>query len=131
MGEWARPVIPQERETSRTYRLDLVAQRIVGMVDGQEAAYQAIVKRLMTEQHVHLIYGRSGYGMAIEDLVGQDRFIVEAELKRRLTESLLSDDRITRIHSLHFSGGLDDLLTQLAVDTIFGEVVWERRWPMA
>ena len=130
MGDLSPVIIPKEHQSSRSYRLDLERKRIVGNIDEQEAVNQAIEKRLRTVSDAHQIYGDSGYGIATEYLIGQDRFIVEAELKRRIIESLMADDRVVKVHSIRFSGGLDDLHASFIVDTIFGNGLHERRFEM-
>jgi len=131
MGDLAPPVVVRQRQPCRTYHLDFAAKRIAGFVDGQDAARQAVMKLLLTEEGAHEIYTGHQYGIAIADLLGQERFIVEAELKRRLRESLERDDRVVRVHGISISGGLDDLLVRLAVDTIYGQVQLERRLLLA
>ncbi|MCL2547898.1 MAG: DUF2634 domain-containing protein [Symbiobacteriaceae bacterium] len=130
MGDLAPLTTVPERMPSLTYRLDLERKRIVGMVDDQEAVLQSIGKALITEQNAHTIYGNSGYGIAIDDLKGLDRFIVEAELRRRIGECLLSDDRILKVYDFLFHGGLDDLSIYFTVDTIYGAVRQERRFSL-
>ena len=126
MGDFSLPKVSKERASSKTYRLDLEGLRIAGMIDNQEAIKQAIHKVLLTEREAYEIYGTSGYGIFLEDLIGQNRFIVEAELKRRIKEALLADDRVTELHSFSFEGGLDWLHTRFIAETIAGTIPVER-----
>jgi len=130
MGDLTMPSVEVVRQTSRTYHLNLEDKRIAGHIDRQEAARQAVRKILMTEQDAYAIYGQTGYGIAIDDLVGKDLLIVKAELKRRITERLLADDRVTAVHSFSFANGLDDIHVKFICETIYGLMPDERRFAL-
>lgn len=48
--------IDESNQVYRTYKMDFERKRIGGMIDGKEAAVQAIWKILSTTRFAHLIY---------------------------------------------------------------------------
>lgn len=107
---------------SYTHKMDLENERIIGMTDGQDAMKQVIFKILNTERYQYLIYSWS-YGIELKDLFGQPISYVIPELKRRIPEALLQDDRITAVDNFSFnSAKRHDLECTFTAHTIFGEV---------
>ncbi|MTI56164.1 DUF2634 domain-containing protein [Geosporobacter ferrireducens] len=105
-----------------TYRLNIDKNRAVGYIDKLEAMKQAIYKILMTDRYKYLIYNWN-YGFEISDLIGKPRAFVYPELKRRITEALLVDDRITAVDSFEFEEtDRAVVLVKFTVHTTFGEV---------
>ena len=113
-------VTTEEPETSRTYKT--MPDRIQGYTDELEALQQFIHKVLGTEKYEYAIYSGS-YGIDIESLIGKDRDYVRVELKRRIRECLLEDERITRVDNFTFSFTGDELHCEFAVISIFGELL--------
>ncbi len=111
--------LSEEIETSRTYKLS--AGKIQGHTDGLEALQQAVYKVLNTEKYEYPIYGFS-YGIELEDLIGKDPAYVKIELKRRIRECLLYDERITEVENFIFSSRGDQLLCSFNVTSIFGSL---------
>ena len=117
-------IAPEEViETSRTYRLS--SDRIQGYTDGIEALKQAIYKVLNTERYEHPIYSFN-YGIELESLVGKDRTYVQVELKRRISECLLRDERITGVDNFRFEGTGDVIKCTLDVHSIYGDLTVSR-----
>ena len=115
---------PEESiETSRTYKLS--GDKIQGYVDGLEALKQAIYKVLNTERYEYPIYSFN-YGIDLESLVGKDRTYVQIELKRRISECLLRDERITSVDNFRFEGSSDVLKCTFDVHSIFGHLTISR-----
>ena len=115
---------PEESiETSRTYKLS--GYKIQGYVDGLEALKQAIYKVLNTERYEYPIYGFN-YGIDLESLVGKDRTYVQIELKRRISECLLQDERITGVDNFKFEFNGDQLKCTFDVHSIFGNLTISR-----
>lgn len=115
---------PEESiETSRTYKLS--GDKIQGYVDGLEALKQAIYKVLNTERYEYPIYGFN-YGIDLESLVGKDRTYVQIELKRRISECLLQDERITGVDNFKFEFNGDQLKCTFDVHSIFGNLTISR-----
>jgi len=91
---------------SKTYKIDFEKRKIVGVTDGLEALKQAIYLILNTERYQHLIYSFN-YGVELDSLAGKDKEYVEAEIKRRIEEALLQDDRINRVEDFKMLAGSD------------------------
>lgn len=87
------------QQPSRTYRLDFQRGRISGMTDRLDAVRQAVYKIFHTERFAYLIYDFA-YGYEGNGLIGKDRLFVQSEIRRRLQEALLQDDRIAEIKGL-------------------------------
>lgn len=77
---------------NKTYRLNFEKKTIEGFVDGEEAKKQSIHKILLTESEDYPIYGFT-YGGMFNDLIGEDMVYVQSEIKDRIEEAILNDDR--------------------------------------
>lgn len=111
--------IAEEQQPSLTFGIDFDRGRVIGMVDGLEAVKQAVFLILQTERYRHLIFS-SDYGSELEGLVGRDPLFVQSEIKRRIREALMQDDRIEDVinFSIRFDG--DSALMRFTVVSIFG-----------
>lgn len=106
----------------RTYRIDFVGKRIVGIVDGLEAGTQAVRKVLETERYSERIYS-GDYGIELERLVGASKPFVESNLPMTLEEAFEADERIVSIESIEItSPAIDTLEVAATIRTKFGEV---------
>ena len=112
-------------QPSKTYKLDFEKNRISGSIDGLEAVRQAIFKVINTERYEYVIYSWN-YGIELQDLFGQPKELVYPELKRRFTEALLQDDRITDVENFSFSEQKGNITVSFTAKTIFGDVDAER-----
>ncbi|ANY67586.1 hypothetical protein BBD42_14715 [Paenibacillus sp. BIHB 4019] len=83
-------------EPSRTYYIDFANKRMSGMTDGLSAIKQAVFKILQTERYRYFIYSFD-YGSELDLLNESSHLYVRSELKRRVTEALLADDRIADV----------------------------------
>jgi len=110
-------------ETSRTYKM--AGDRIQGYIDGLDALKQAIYKVLNTERYEYPIYSFN-YGIELENLIGKDPVYVQIELKRRIRECLLRDDRITEVDNFKFEFNEDQLKCTFDVHSIFGNLTISR-----
>ena len=110
-------------ETSRTYKM--VGDRIQGYTDGLDALKQAIYKVLNTERYEYPIYSFN-YGVELETLLGKDPVYVQIELKRRIRECLLRDDRITEADNFRFEMAGDTIKCTFDVHSIFGNLMVSR-----
>jgi archaellum biogenesis ATPase FlaH len=112
--------VTEDIETSYTYKL--TEMNIQGYVDGSEALKQAVYKVLNTERFEYPIYSFS-YGIDLESLIEKDQIYVKVELKRRIEECLLQDERIISIDNFKFSVNGDEILCTFHINSIFGEFV--------
>lgn len=106
---------------TRTYRLDLERGVIGGMVDGLEAMKQAICLILSTERFIWPIYSWN-YGMEMVELIGKNRYYVEAELERRITDALMQDDRVISVSGFSFAVQRRTITASFTVETTVGTV---------
>jgi|GEM_PF-691974 len=110
-------------ETSRTYRLDPAAGRIVGMTDGVDAIKQHVWKVLGTERYRHFIYS-GDFGHEIR--LGLDAGLIRAELRRWITEALIADERIVAVSDFALDIEGDSAQVSFTVESIFGSFRMER-----
>lgn len=68
----------------------------LGKVDEEDALRQAIMKALHTERYEHSIYSWN-YGVEFKDLRGMPLPYVMSEVKDRIEDALLADDRIESV----------------------------------
>ncbi len=111
--------IIKTRDTGKTYKL--TESSIQGYVDGLDALKQAIYKLLNTEKYEYPIYSFF-YGIELDSLVGKDAAYAKVELKRRIKECLLRDDRIKCIDHFEFTVTGDEILCTFDVFSIYGEI---------
>ncbi|MFU0784490.1 MAG: DUF2634 domain-containing protein [Thermoanaerobacterium thermosaccharolyticum] len=104
-------------ETSNTYKMS--ETKIQGYINELEALKQAIYKVLNTEKYEYPIYSFS-YGIEIENLIGKDPTYVQIELKRRIKECLLQDERINNVDNFKFEFNDDNLTCIFEVTSIYG-----------
>lgn len=115
-----------ETSPSFTYHLQIGGDVIRGYADGLEAMKQAIYKIIMTERYQYIMYSWN-YGIELSDLFGEPVTYVCPELKRRITEALLWDDRIQSVDDFLFDFPQKGIVhVTFTVHTIFGDVQAER-----
>ncbi|WP_419962112.1 DUF2634 domain-containing protein [Psychrobacillus sp. BM2] len=110
---------------SKTYMLIKDKNRIVGNIDELESLKQAIFLMLSIERYDYLIYSWN-YGVEFNDLIGQSTDYVLPEVKRRIIEALVQDDRITSVDSFGFQINKKKVHASFTVHSIFGDVEEER-----
>jgi hypothetical protein len=129
IGQQDLSVLTTETIPTRTYRLDLDRGIISGMTHGLEAIKQAIYLILSTERFIYPIYSWN-YGVEIWGLMGRNRFYVEAELERRITDALMQDDRILSVGGFTFAQKKHTMQVKFSVETTAGtaEITQEMRY---
>lgn len=110
-------------ETSRTYKI--TGNRTQGYTDGLDTLKQAIYKVLNTERYEYPIYSFN-YGIELESLLGKDPVYAQIELKRRIRECLLRDDRVTEVDNFRFEVAGDTIKCTFNVHSIFGNLTASR-----
>ncbi|WP_027399103.1 DUF2634 domain-containing protein [Anaerovorax odorimutans] len=111
--------VTETEKTTKTYKLS--EKKIQGHTYKLEALKQAIYKVLNTEKYEYPIYSFS-YGVELESLIGKDSDYVQVELKRRIEECLLQDERIEYVDNFNFSIKDDEMLCTFDVNSIYGEI---------
>jgi phage baseplate assembly protein W len=114
-----------QEQSSRTFKLNINQNSIGGFVDELEAMKQVIYLILNIERYEHIIYSWN-YGIELVDLIGQPISFVIPELKRRITEALMQDSRITNVSNFVFQTSRNKVHATFTVSTIFGEIQAER-----
>ncbi|MBQ9346430.1 MAG: DUF2634 domain-containing protein [Oscillibacter sp.] len=112
-----------EEKPSRTYRLDLDAGRIVGMVDGLDAVNQAIRKAILTPRFKCLVYDNQ-YGSEIEDAIlmrKATRAYINATVEGFVRDCLKPDTRVLNVRDVRVEYEEDNAYIAFKSDTIFGE----------
>ena len=111
---------------SKNYKMHIENNFVHGVCDGQEAMLQVIYKILNTERYLYPIYSWN-YGIELRDLFGEPVSFVCAELKRRITEALMQDDRIKNVTDFEFdTGKRHEVVCAFVAHTIFGELKVEK-----
>ena len=77
---------------------------------------------LLTELGRYPIFSED-YGLAAEDLIGEEMDYARAELKDRITEALLFDERVISVDDFEFHPTGSSLLITCSVTTDTGEEV--------
>ena len=117
--------IEQRTIPSLTWKIDEKRGEARGTVDERDAMEQAIRKILGTERYRYAIYDWN-YGMELEELYGKNATYVIPELKKRIEEALLADDRVTAVTDFSFGQEKGSVTASFLVHTIFGEMRAER-----
>ena len=108
-----------EEQPSYTHKLDIEGQRVTGMTDKRDALRQTVYLILNVERYAYPIYSRN-YGSELSDLVGQPMDYAMSEMKRRITDALMQDDRITGVDGWTFETGRKSISARFTVYTIYG-----------
>ncbi|HCA69876.1 MAG TPA: DUF2634 domain-containing protein [Lachnospiraceae bacterium] len=111
--------VTEDIETARTYKIS--DNKIQGFTDEIGALEQAIYKVMSTEKYEYPIYSFS-YGIELESLIGKDPLYVQIELKRRIAECLLQDERIKSVDNFRFDVSGDEMLCTFDVSSIYGNI---------
>jgi hypothetical protein len=111
--------------TSRTFALHIERDRIAGYTDGLDAIKQAVYLILSVERYEYIIYSWN-YGVELLDLFGKPIPYVLPEIKRRITQALLQDTRITSVDDFSFETQRGRVAARFTVHSIFGDFEAER-----
>lgn len=110
-----------QSQPSKTFKLNISKNKVVGTVDEIEALKQTIFLMLSVERFESLIYTWN-YGVQTSDLIGEDYSYVCSELKSRISAALVYDDRINSVDSFSFSKNKENLTISFVVNTIYGDI---------
>ena len=117
--------IEKKTMPSLTWKINEERAEVRGTVDELEAMQQAVNKILQTERYRYAIYDWN-YGVELEDLYGKNVSFVIPELKKRIEDALLADDRVTAVTDFSFRQEKGSVTAAFMVHTIFGEMKAER-----
>ncbi len=110
---------------TKTYLLDTENRRIKGFTDGLSAMRQAVYLILNCERYVYPVYSWN-YGAELSELVGRESSYLWPELKRRISEALLSDNRILSVEDFSFDAEKEKVHVTFTVKTVFGDIREEK-----
>ena len=117
-----RTALPQqERLPDHTHKMDIQKQRIAGNTDGLEALAQTVFHILSVERYRYNIYSQN-YGVELEGLIGQPADYVKTEAKRRISDALMQDDRITAVENWSFQNSEKNLMITFTVRSVYGDL---------
>lgn len=115
----------EERKPSKTLYWNIEGERVIGETDGLEAVKQTVYTILSVERYEYLIHSGS-FGIELRELFGKPIPYILPELKRRITEALLQDDRIKDVTGFSFETKRGKVFTSFVVQTVFGDVRMEK-----
>ena len=114
------------QQAGLTYRMQTEENRVRGYTDGREAVRQAIYKIIMTERYQYIMYSWN-YGIELLDLFGEPVTYVCPELKRRISEALLWDNRIKSVDDFQFTFPQKGVVhVAFTAHTVYGDFPAER-----
>lgn len=117
--------IENGNQVYRTYRMDFERKRIGGMIDGKEAAVQAIWKILSTTRFAHLIYDDQ-YGCDFFNKIndsGLTEDYLKTDMLAMLEDALLYDERVTGVSDFKYEIlSHDSVHVSFTASTIYGEI---------
>ena len=108
------------KNSTKDFAINFSTGRISGFVDDLESVKQVCVLILNTERYDFPIYSWN-YGVELKDLIGQPPSYVHSEVKRRITEALMQDDRITDVTDFEVNTGRHQIEVNFRVSTIYGD----------
>lgn len=112
-------------QPTKTYKINADNNTISGFCDDLEAMKQVIYKILNTERYENIMYSWN-YGIELRDLFGEPINFAVSELKRRITEALIQDDRIKSVDDFNYQVNRRTVSLTFTVHTIFGDVQSEK-----
>ncbi len=112
----------------RTYRMDFQNKRIIGMVDGLEAAGQNMFKALQTRRYAYEIYDDQ-YGSDVMNKIGNADLspdYLESDIPEMISDAFQNMEEILEIDDLQFEIlDADSIYVSFTAATIFGSTMVE------
>lgn len=113
-------LLQEPTNATKDFGINFTTNRISGFVDDLESVRQVCVLILNTERYDHPIYSWN-YGVELKDLIGQPPSYVHSEVKRRITDALTQDDRITDVTDFEVNTGRHKVEVSFRVNTVYGD----------
>ena len=108
-----------EEMPTLTHRIDIERNRIIGKCDGLEAIKQLVYIILNVERFDWVIFSPD-FGVEFKNLFGQPIPYVLPEIKRRITEALMQDERITDVTDFDLTTERNKVHCTFKVHSVFG-----------
>lgn len=115
-----RGVVFQD-QPSLTWIADPVTNRLRGRGDGWEAVRQAVEVIVNVERFKWQIY-TPNFGTDYDGLLGTEPGYAASELRRRLEDAFIPDNRIHGLKDYEWTFDGVDLTTTFTVTTVFGDI---------
>jgi phage baseplate assembly protein W len=87
---------------NKTWCIDFDRNLVTTNITDLEAVRQTVGLILDTERYEHIIFSDQ-YGVELIDLFGENQNYVMSEVKRRVTEALTQDERVTGVENFEYS----------------------------
>lgn len=108
-------------QPSLTFGIDFEKNCISGFTDGKDALIQSIICRLLTERKMYDGFS-DAYGLPVSELIGQSSPLVYVLISNSITETLLSDERITGVSDFVFDTDRQNVTVSFKASSIFGNI---------
>ncbi|OLN21845.1 phage portal protein [Domibacillus antri] len=116
------------RLSQKTYRFDFETGRLTSeLITGLEAVRQFVMLSLRIPRYAHAIYS-ADTGNELQEMLSDPDTTPEykmMEIERLVTEAIIYDDRINRVHSFEIRHIDDTFHTSFIVDTAAGVLGFE------
>ena len=120
--------LDESNSIHRTYRMDFNKKRIVGMIDGLEAAQQSIFKAMQTRRFAYQIYDDQ-YGCDIFNKIGNTDLTedyLDSDIPAMIEDTLVPDDMVEGVGEIVFEMiSHDSVRIEVYIKTIFGDIDME------
>jgi len=108
-------------QPSKTFAFRIDQNRLISTTDGLDAVTQAVYLILSTERYAYPIYSWN-YGVELKNLVGKPIYYALSEIKRRITDALMQDDRILSVDDFSFEKEKRSVHVSFTVHSSFGDI---------
>lgn len=114
MADFEEDILP-----SKTWYIDFDRKVTTRFINDAEAVKQSAILALSTERYEYNIYSDQ-YGVELRELFGESMPYVMSEVKRRVEEALIQDDRITGVGNFEFTRDKRTLCVTFTVTSTAG-----------
>lgn len=125
-------LLDQDLQTVRptlTYGYNRSLNRIMGMIDGKDASYQAFAKIFSTVRYETPIYDWR-YGHELENVLGKSKPYAKVEIERMLREAASQDDRFVSMDDFTvLEEKVDSILVRVTINTITMPYIYDLEVP--
>ena len=119
-NDYLTPDFDESTLPSKTWNIDFENNMVTTNIDDLEAIRQSAILILSTERYEYPIFSFD-YGTELLDLFGENQQYVMSEVKRRISEALLQDDRIASVDNFEYTRNGRKLEVTFTVITAVGQ----------
>ena len=117
-------IFANEKSIDRTFLIN-ENQTVYGFIEGKRALRQWVRAALSTERYKYEIFSWN-FGLEIEDLYGLEPSYVMSELKARIIDALMPDDRIEDVCDFDFTIFGKRILLKFLVKSVYDNEYFEK-----